>query len=330
MSRKPGGIETSSAEELDAGTTPAVLASFRAEGRFRDAGHESLMKAVLLWLAAHRVPSSPARWSNIGFISSAFVLFCSPPGAPRRHLELAARFVALIFLIDDAETPDLVEHRRFLEAGARASQTPTAPTALGRIYEDLVAELCALGPPPRLFAACWLRTCRAMEEERTGAWQTGTLRELCALRQDSIVAHAYAQLWYAMNGLQPGDEELEQTDRLRHLAVEQIMLCNDLGSADKDARRETAEPNYVLRLRQEASLPSLEAAVAMVVERYNRQIDELEHSRREVLARAPGERMAKLVALTLMSVNGNLDATRYLVRFRYSDHRLDQLARLSP
>ncbi len=288
------------------------------------ASRQRATEAVREWLGAHTQLASPSQCAKVAFISASFVDLCSPRDATHEELNLAAKFVALFFLLDDADTVAVAEHRDHVDRMIAAPDAePRAP--FDRLLSSISHELRAANAPDRLFFACWRDTCAAIEKERRTGGEMVSLEELCEVRQDSAAAHPYIHLWFAMRRLDLREDELRATLRLRRLAVEQIMLCNDLGSIDKDMKEGAAEPNYALFVLRERGLPSIEAAVDDLVERYNRQIDTLAAERRALLAQHPGDRMAQLLNLVLMSVDGNWQATKEMLRLRYTDRGLDRL-----
>ncbi len=306
-----------------------ALAFLKQNHRFLDAQHESMTETILSWMALHGVPMELERSAKIAVVSTSYACCCSPAGAARRKLDVAAKFLAMFFLVDDSETAELLEYGQSIKAMVTLPQSRSPETYLERLFADVIRLLDESGPSTKPFVDSWLHTCAAIEQERQRKHDISTVEVLFKIRQDSVAAHPYLYLWYIVSGLDLTSAELAATRRLRYLSVEQIILVNDLASLDKDLKEGATEPNFAIVVRLERNLPSIESAVDILVERYNVQIAELESERRTLLASNPDERMNTIVDLALMSVNGNVDGTRHLLGVRYWDHGIARFARLT-
>lgn len=293
--------------------------------RFVDDDHRRTTEITLAWIADN-LDMSPARAAKVAFMSGSFARFCSPKERPLSTLVLASQYCVMFFMLDDGDSKDLHEHRAHVDATHAAGAPLRGATGIDRVFDAIIEGLSSTGSDIRPFAASWARTCGAFAEENRARGQAITLADLLARRQSSIAVHAYIYLWYAAGGRALSAEEEESTSRLRYLVAEQVILCNDLGSIDHDL--EHAEANAVILLQRELSLPTRQHAVDHLVERYNRQIQELETERRRIIEGEPTDRMRRVTETASAVVDGNLRTMQHLVQVRYSDSGLSRLALL--
>ncbi len=302
---------TTRAEENDA------LNTFRSDRRFVDKVHEEVTQATLHWLMAYGAPVPLAEAAKLAFVASSYTLFCSPPLASQRMIEISSKFLGMFFVVDDMDTEGVRDYQRCINEGVGEPHTPRSP--IEQMHRDLIRDLANFEPSKSHFIETWFGTCSAIAKEREQTKDLRSTETLFHLRRDSVAVRPYTHIWYVMSGIELSADELEKTLRLRDLCVDQILLFNDFASLEKDRRVGSLEPNYAIVAAREGLVASIEEGVDRLVAIYNRQVGEIEVEREALLWADPSERMKEIVNLALMSVNGNIDGTRHLLGVRYWD-----------
>ncbi len=306
------------------------LAEIEDSERAPDQAAGGLRTTIVSWLTTHNAAPDNSSADRIATVAASFAVFCSPKTASFHELSLGAKFIAMFFLVDDAIDADVVRHRYHVETLLESGRDSETCSSLERLLADIIKELGSFGVATRAFVESWRCTCVAVEQERQLEGCMISAEQLFEVRQQTIAVHPYIYLWYVMRGIDLSPHEHAITTRLRYLVAEEVILCNDLASVEKDQREGSNEPNYLLFLQRTPGVRSIASAATLLVQRYNRQLREIDAERDTCLAVQPGARMEQIIQLALMLVDGNVKASRRMVSHRYSDDGLHRLLLLNP
>ena len=274
-----------------------------------------LASDTLRWLVttSREAAASDRRVPALVTVASVYARLCAPPGATRRHDDLIARFTLLFFLVDDAaleELPDLL--------AARGPWTIGRYTTALRTWLDECPELSAA--PARLrerFSRAYHDYLECRKVEHAHKARLVTIDEHWAFRRRSIFMDPYLDLWMILQGVEPGELAEAEFADARALAVDLVLLANDLGSAERDAQG-GASPDDLNLIHSYAREHGETAAAAL--DRLVRLHNELAARYRSALARAldarPGPHAQRYRELLDGVVAGNVAAVLAL-GFRY-------------
>jgi hypothetical protein len=193
-----------------------------------------LADATRAWLAEHASVQvvTERRLAALVTTASVYASHCAPTGASERELDVVARFTLLFFLVDDAaldELPDLL--------------AADAAWSIGRYTSALRAWLGDFpeqaSPPTRLrqrFARGYHDYLAARKAEHLQQSRPLDVAEHWALRRRTIFMNPYLDLWMMLRGVEAATDAEERFAEARSLAIDLVLLANDLGSAERDSK----------------------------------------------------------------------------------------------
>lgn len=267
------------------------------------------------WLAAHSVADEPGerRLPVLVTVASVYACLCGPERASERCHDVAARFTLLFFLVDDAsegELPNLL--------AADASWSIGRYTGALRAWLNEFSEQASSSHGLRQrFARAYHDYLAARRAEHGHQRRPLGLEEHWAFRRRSIFMDPYLDMWMMLLGIDVEALDEPAFAQARAIAVDLVLLANDLGSLERD-RRGGASPddlNLVHALAREHRVSEAEA-----LERLLAQHDQLVQRYRSAVERAVAARSgrhAELYRELLSSViEGNVGSLRAL-GFRY-------------
>jgi hypothetical protein len=186
------------------------------------------------WLAEHgdvAVTGEP-RLPALVTVASVYASHCAPPGVSARDSDVVARFTLLFFLVDDAaiaQLPDLL--------------AADAPWSIGRYTAALRAWLLDFreqaAAPTELrarFAHAYHDYLSARKTEHDHHRVPPNVAEHWAFRRRTIFMDPYLDLWLILRGVEPSAVSTAHFARARALAIDLVLLANDLGSAERDSQ----------------------------------------------------------------------------------------------
>jgi hypothetical protein len=283
---------------------------------------------TLPWAEAHGVFAASGREHPEGLVvvASVFARLCAPPAPSERCLDVVARLLVLFFCIDDAENldvPDLVGR------GAEWSLGPLTPGLHAWLAELPELETC----PPSLRESFTTSFHAYLGARRREASLSGelTLDEHWSLRRRTIFVDPYIDLWLIAMAVDTERFQRSRFAEAQRLAIDIVLLANDLGSLDGDRAGgdSRGEPNLVTAYARARGLPhdeAIEWAIAHhneLVATFGAEIASARRAERSPHADAHADILAGTVC-------GNL-ATMWTLTFRYRGvdailTRLDRVA----
>jgi squalene-hopene/tetraprenyl-beta-curcumene cyclase len=302
--------------------------------RIIDERHEKLTLALLEWCAPRCACLERVRpHVEDVIVASTFAYFCAPADTTARESLFLAKDTLIFFQADDGPPHELRELRAYLR-GAR----PAGRGELTTWYRTLRAEMRAAGMRTADYDAATAGMCAAIAEERELDPRQLDAARYWAIRRRSIAGDPFIACWIALRRRHLDEVTGRAWSELGlfTLANDAITLTNDLGSLHRDVapRSPTAPPNLNFALIRHAGATSLDARVDAMIELANRRIEQIRHRLALVddIAAARGEpRVHEYAAFVVRFVDGNLDATRWLVdRYPQASERLSRLRRLGP
>jgi hypothetical protein len=256
-------------------------------------------------------------------VASVYACSCAPQLSSERHYDVVARFTLLFFLVDDAEQGELPD-----------LSTAEASWSIGRYTPALRAWLAELSeqatPPARLsqsFARAYHDYLAARRAEHGHRARPLGLQQHWAFRRRSIFMDPYLDLWMMLLGIDP-DAVLEPPFlEARALAVDLVLLANDLGSVERD-QLGGASPddlNLIHAFAREHGVTESEALERLIVQ-YNQLIERYRAASTNALSSRPGPSAERYADLLTSVVEGNVASMRAL-GFRYpgAEHVLVRL-----
>jgi hypothetical protein len=284
---------------------------------------------TLDWARREIAVLDPARpesgLAKLVLVASTYATYCAPSAAPQRAFDLAARFILLFLLVDDAEKADaegLVAPSG--ERWAIGRFTPALSSWLADCQEHF--ECCE----PALagtFEQSFHDYLVARADELRATTRPRTVEAHLAFRRRTIFLEPYIDLWMILLGIAPS--EVAALDATRSAVIDVVLLANDLGSVARDGAGGEApdDLNLVTTVAAER-LCSTEQAVDHLVEQHNVLVARL---RDELGASDTGEHTAPYADVLAGMADGNLDALLAL-RFRYpgAGATLGRLDRVRP
>ena len=263
-------------------------------------------------------PFGEARHARDALIAVVYDRCCAPTGGgPSEHL-LAAKYIAVTFLADDAHDhpPDLEGMVRYLTTGQADDGE------LVRCFSALVEELMAQGHDPTRFLRAVQDTITHRLREREVDARTVTWDEHWEIRRHTIAVAPYVWCRSTTRDL---DWSETTEDALREsgvlvLASEAVARANDLASFPRESLPTPSldrplSLNSVLHYARD--LGDLDIAVTTARDAYRTTIDHLRttlHTLRQVRITPAAEQYLEILTAT---VNGNLDALRQMAATRY-------------
>jgi hypothetical protein len=266
---------------------------------------------TLSWLAAASGfdLAGERKVAALANVASVYADLCAPRGASQRVHDLVARFTLLFFLVDDAsegELPDL------LASDARWS--------IGR-YTDALRAWLADFPEreaghPRLrqrFAHAYHDYLAARRAEHGQGARVLSLEEHWDFRRRTIFMEPYLDLWLLLLSVDLDALAEAPFAEARGLAVDLVLLANDLASAERDAKG-GASPDDLNLIHTYARVhaESEGAAVERLVAHYNGLIERYRAATARALAERPGPHAESYVEILHGVVDGNVASVRAL------------------
>ncbi|MGW0537917.1 terpene synthase family protein [Streptomyces sp. NPDC003032] len=265
-----------------------------------DQRQRELADALFTWSVQRCSCLNGASWhARRAFFAAAFEGHCAPADAVWWESLLAAKFIALYFILDDGPAEDAAQLASELTAAQTAPESE-----LGTLYRALLTDMHAHDLDTCQLHADVAQLCLAVAAESHHDPAEMTPQEFHALRLVTVASLPYINCWRTIRALPAPDE-----DWLDEQALEAIYIANDLASLEKEQRPDATgayvTSNCVLfhAARNSTGLPeAIDAAVA----RYNHLADGLTHS-------TPGPHLSLLTGV----VDGNLRAHHLLAATRF-------------
>jgi hypothetical protein len=230
-------------------------------------------------------------------------------GAPPRPRDLVARFTLLFFLVDDAsegELPDLL--------------AADISWSIGRYTNALRAWLADFSERERAHARLRERFAHAYHDylaarraEHGQAKRALAVDEHWELRRRTIFMDPYLDLWLILLAVDLDALDEAPFAAARALAVDLVLLANDLASAERDASNGASPDDLNLihtyaRIHGETEVAALERLIVhhnVLVERYRASVV-------RAVAQRPGHNAENYAEILTGVVEGNVAAIRAL------------------
>lgn len=209
-------------------------------------------------------------------VACVYAKTCAPPAATPRESRLVARFTLLFFLVDDAALDDLPQLLAPQAAWSIGRYTPALRAWLADFHEQASTSR-ALGDR---FAGAYHDYLAARRAEHEHKTRPLTLDEHWAFRRRSIFMDPYLDLWMILRRVEPSRVQTTAFDEARRLAIDLVLLANDLGSLERDRAGGVAEDDLNLlhsysRDFAEPESATLERLIVVhddMIERYRRAL----------------------------------------------------------
>lgn len=267
------------------------------------------------WLASHADGNVAAERKLPALVTAACVYarLCAPRAASERQYTVVARFTLLFFLVDDAaleELPDLLAENGSWSIGR---YTPALRAWLSGFRERALAS----EQLRKRFAHAYHDYLAARKAEHGHQAAPPSLAEHWAFRRRSIFMDPYLDLWLILAGVEPTAVAETQFAAARTLAVDLVLLANDLGSIERDARGGASPDDLNLvhgyaREHGETEVAARERLIALhddLVVRYRAAVA-------SAVAARPGPAAERYAELLDGVVEGNV-ASVLALEFRY-------------
>jgi hypothetical protein len=303
-----------------------------------DVIRDSVADLVEAWFGPHASLCSGAAQVRIEALkSAAWTSVCCWPNSTLREYLLPARFLVLFFMLDDAPRDDLDKFIRSLRRG----QCEGEPSpALVDLYSDLLTGLDVGEGAVRYaqFHDSVIDMCEGMLSERYANAALIDEEQMFVMRRRSVAVEPFLNAWLVAKRIEivePQDAEVRMAARLRHLAIDLIILANDLAGVEKDQAHSVVDPAGVdpnLVLIRNRELQSMQLAVESVVRMYNVYIDAFKKEEKRLFnsSQRPGvtRLVLEYVQLLKNNIDGNVEGHRRLVEIRYpgANERLSALS----
>ncbi len=297
-----------------------------------DDGHADLMAALLEWCDGQCTCLEGVKPHVRHVVEAAtFAYFCSPADTTADELLFLAKDTMIFFLADDGPRADREELRRFLHGSGPAGRGETSAW-----YRTLIAEMRAAGLRTADYDAASAEMLQAMAREQEVNPCRLPVAQFWAIRRPTFATGPFLACWVALRhrDLHVRAGRAWSELGLLTLAIDAMILTNDLGSLERDIRPRTpsspANLNYVLI--PHPGLASFDARVEAAIDLANRRLDQIEHrlALAEEAATAMLEpRLVERARFCVTLVSGNLDTTLHLShRYPGAATRLRRLRRL--
>ena len=270
---------------------------------------------TLRWLTASSAVDvrDERRLPALVAVTCVYAGLCGPRGASQRATDLVARFTLLFFLVDDAnegELPDLLAEGASWSIGR---YTSSLRTWLAEFPEQERAQ-------PQLrerFAHAYHDYLAARRAEHGQVARPLGVSEHWEFRRRTIFMDPYLDLWMILLAIDLDALAAASFAEARALAVDLVLLANDLGSAERDAKGGASPDDLNLihtyaRVHHETEAAAVERLIAhhnTLVERYRAAIA-------QGLAERPGPHAANYAEILSGVVEGNV-ASVLALGFRY-------------
>jgi hypothetical protein len=246
-------------------------------------------------------------------VASVYARFCAPSDTSADHNAVVARFTLLFFLVDDAaegQLPNLL-----LDAAQWSIGRHT--TALRRWLSEFSEHAPA---HPRLrarFAHAYHDYLAARRVEHLNKSRPLGIEAHWVFRRRSIFMDPYLDLWMILRGIDLDALAEQDFAAARALAVDLVLLANDLASAERDAADGASPDDLNLihsyaRQHAESEASALERLVTL----YNRLAAEYLAALARACAARPGTDAERYADVLSGVVQGNV-ASVLALGFRY-------------
>lgn len=228
-------------------------------------GLTRLATATWGWLAERAdVDMTERRMPALVTVASVYATLCAPTAASARESDVVARFTLVFFLVDDAALSDLPD---LLAAEADWSIGRHTP-ALRAWLADFRELASASQPLRQRFAGAYHDYLAARRAEQLHQSRPPSVAEHWAFRRRSIFMDPYLDLWMILGRVDPAAVAGAHFTEARALAIDLVLLANDLGSAERDSKSGESSDDLNLihsyaREHQESEAAALERLVAL-------------------------------------------------------------------
>lgn len=246
-------------------------------------------------------------------VASVYASLCAPTDASARDFDVVARFTLLFFLIDDAELAELPDLLATDAAWAIGRYTP----GLRAWLADFREQAAAPAPLQRRFAHAYHDYLAARKAEHLHQSRPPNVAEHWAFRRRSIFMDPYLDLWMILRGVDPSALAEAEFAEARALAVDLVLLANDLGSAERDSQSGASPDDLNLihsyaREHRESEAAALERLLAL----YNDLAARYRMVREQAVRARPTSEARRYADLLNGVVEGNV-ASVLALGFRY-------------
>lgn len=292
---------------------PAELAPFA--DALSAAGAQALAADTWSWLRerSEQVASTERRLPALTAIASVYAKYCAPSDATDTECAKVARFTLLFFLVDDAAEGELPDLLSTTSAWSIGRYTP----ALRHWLEEFAEQARA---PARLrehFASAYHDYLDARRREHENKSRPLGVDEHWAFRRRSIFMEPYLDLWLLLKGIDPDAVAEQEFAAARALAVDLVLLANDLASAERDSAQGASPDDLNLihsyaRQYQETEAAALERLVSL----HDELAEQYSAARARACAARPGPHAERYADVLSGVVQGNV-ASVLALGFRY-------------
>lgn len=197
-------------------------------------------------------------------VASVYASLCAPTDASARDFDVVARFTLLFFLVDDAalaELPDLL-------AADAAWSIGRYTAALRTWLADFREQAAAPTQLRQRFAVAYHDYLAARKAEHLHQSRPPNVAQHWAFRRRSIFMDPYLDLWMILRSIDPAAIAEADFAEARALAIDLVLLANDLGSAERDSKSGASPDDLNLihsyaREHQESEAAALERLITL-------------------------------------------------------------------
>jgi hypothetical protein len=283
----------------------------------REPGFARLANDTLRWLKASSGVDVGAererRVPALVTVASVYARLCAPAGASERAYDVLARFTLLFFLVDDAavdEVPDLLAEN---EPWSIGRYTVALRTWLAETHE-LTAAPAGLR---ERFAQAYHDYLAARRAEHAHKSAPLGVDEHWAFRRRSIFMDPYLDLWLILDGVELAELAQEPFAAARALAVDLVLLANDLASGERDAQGgASADDLNLIHSYARAYDEAQPAALERLIRLHNTMVERYRAALARAIAARPGPHALSYAEILSGVVEGNVASVRAL-GFRY-------------
>lgn len=281
----------------------------------RQPGVARLADATWTWLAERAGVNvmTERRLPALVTVASVYATHCAPPDASERDFDVVARFTLLFFLVDDAALTELPDLLAADAAWSIGRHTPALRAWLAEFHEQAAA-------PTQLrerFAGAYHDYLAARKAEHQHQSRPPNVSAHWAFRRRTIFMDPYLDLWMILRRIDPQGVGQPYFAEARALAIDLVLLANDLGSAERDSKS-GASPDDLNLIHSYAS--EHQESEAAAIERLLALYDDLAQRYRATTAQAVAagatENAQRYLDLLSGVVEGNV-ASVLALGFRY-------------
>lgn len=274
-----------------------------------------LAEATWRWLAecAGVDREAERRLPALVTVASVYATLCAPSDASPRDFDVVARFTLLFFLVDDAaltELPDLL--------AADAAWSIGRHTPALRVWRaDFHEQAAAPSELRERFAGAYHDYLAARKAEHLHQSRPPNVAEHWAFRRRSIFMDPYLDLWMILRHVDPAAIAEAHFAEARALAIDLVLLANDLGSAERDSKSGASPDDLNLihsyaREHQESEAATIERLLAL----YDDLARRYRAAASQAITACPTEDARRYLDLLSGVIEGNV-ASVLALGFRY-------------